>query len=271
MVSAINPDLVFPAWPSPVLPVLEGSAAAEGAAAPPQRPGFPVRRLLCVARNYAAHAEEMGFDAREVPFFFLKSLDSLLPCGPAPSSPHEQDEEDSLALLPFPPATAQLHHEIELVVAIHRDGEAIDPGAALAHVFGYGVGLDMTRRDLQAEAREKGRPWDAAKSFEGAAPVSALVPAERCGHPREGRIWLDVNGARRQEGNLNQLIWRVPEILAHVSKLFPLRAGDLVFTGTPAGVSAVGAGDRLVGGVDGLTTLAVMIGPPGAQPRPGVA
>lgn len=209
---------------------------------------FPVRRVYCIGRNYADHAREMGHDPdREPPFFFTKQADSLLPDG---------------ALLPYPVQTQDLHHEIELVVAIGRGGSDIAPAAALEHVFGYAVGLDMTRRDLQAEAKRLGRPWEIGKAFDGAAPCSAIVPAARIGHPAQGAIWLEVNGQPRQRGDLADMIWPVAELVAHMSRYFRLEAGDLIYTGTPAGVGAVQVGDRLHGGVDGVATLTVEIGPP---------
>jgi len=205
---------------------------------------FPVHRIYCVGRNYAAHAREMGHDPdREPPFFFQKNPDCLL----------------EGADFPYPPATSDVHHEIELVVALGEGGTGIAPQRALEHVFGYAVGIDMTRRDLQAEAKRLGRPWEVGKAFEHSAPCSALVPASRCGHPQRGRIWLEVNGEPRQDGDLAQMIWKVPEMIAFLSGLFTLRAGDLVFSGTPAGVGPTVRGDRLRGGVEGVGEIALSV------------
>jgi fumarylpyruvate hydrolase len=202
-----------------------------------------VRRIYCVGRNYAAHAREMGSDPdREPPFFFMKPADAIVPSG---------------ATLPFPPATRNLQHEIELVVVIGRGGHDIPAERALDHVYGYAVGLDMTRRDLQNEAKKTGRPWDMGKGFDHSAPCSAIVPASRIGHPAKGAIWVKVNGATRQEGDLAQQIWSVPETIACLSALVTLAPGDLIFTGTPEGVAAVAAGDRLEGHIDGIGDLTV--------------
>ncbi|AHL77519.1 5-carboxymethyl-2-hydroxymuconate isomerase [Stutzerimonas stutzeri] len=207
---------------------------------------FPVRRVYCVGRNYAEHAREMGHDPdREPPFFFTKHPDSLLPDG---------------SVFPYPTGTESVHHEIEMVVAIGRGGADIPVEQALEHVYGYAVGLDMTRRDLQAEAKKMGRPWAVAKSFDHAAPCSALVPAEKIGHPTEGRIWLEINGETRQEGDLAELIWSVPEVVAYLSRLFVLEPGDLIMTGTPAGVGPVQRGEHLSGGVQGIGTLDITVG-----------
>ena len=204
---------------------------------------FPVRRIYCVGRNYAAHAIEMGHDPdREPPFFFQKSPDTLLPGGGG---------------FAYPPKTGDVHFEIELVVALRRGGRAIPVGRALEHVYGYAVGLDMTRRDLQGEAKKLGRPWEVGKSFERSAPCSEVVPVALCGHPQAGAVWLEVNGERRQEGDLDQLIWKVPEVISYLSELFTLAPGDLIFTGTPAGVGPTVPGDRLVGQVEGIGELRV--------------
>ena len=206
---------------------------------------FPVHRIYCVGRNYAKHAREMGMDPeREPPFFFAKPADAVVPNGTP---------------VPYPPRTANLHHEIELVVAIGRGGRGIPVADALEHVFGYAVGLDLTRRDLQFEAREQGRPWDVAKGFDCSAPIGALRPAAQSGHLERGSIWLEVNGEARQRANLSEMIWSVPEIVAELSTYFELRAGDLIFTGTPEGVGPVQRGDSLVGGIDGLETLRITI------------
>jgi fumarylpyruvate hydrolase len=202
---------------------------------------FPVHRVYCVGRNYAAHAREMGMDPeREPPFFFSKPADAVLANGTP---------------VPYPPRTANLHHEIELVVAIGVGGRDIPLANALAHVFGYAVGNDLTRRDLQFAAREQGRPWDVSKGFDCSAPVSAIRPASEMGHVEHAAIWLEVNGEPRQRANLSEMIWSVPEIVAELSTYFELRPGDLIFTGTPEGVGPVRPGDSLVGGIDGLETL----------------
>jgi fumarylpyruvate hydrolase len=206
---------------------------------------FPVHRIYCVGRNYAAHAREMGMDpARDPPFFFSKPADAVVANGTP---------------VPYPPRTVNLHHEIELVVAIHRGGRDIPLERALDHVYGYAVGNDLTRRDLQFSAREQGRPWDVSKGFDGSAPVSAIRPAADVGHVERGVIWLEVNGETRQRSNLSDMIWSVPEIVAELSTYFELRPGDLVFTGTPEGVGPVRRGDSLVGGIDGLETLRTTI------------
>jgi fumarylpyruvate hydrolase len=205
---------------------------------------FPVHRIYCVGRNYAAHAREMGKDPeREAPFFFCKPADAVVANG---------------ARIPFPSRTSDLHHEIELVVAIGTGGANIVPSTALSHVFGYGVGLDLTRRDLQSEAKDKGRPWDTAKGFDRSAPITALTPAAAV-NLDHSKIWLKVNGAPRQQGALADMIWSVPEIIAELSTLFELAPGDLIYTGTPAGVAAIKLDDVLEGGIDGLETLEVTL------------
>lgn len=206
---------------------------------------FAVHRVYCVGRNYAAHAREMGMDPeREPPFFFSKPADAVVPNG---------------ASVTYPPRTTNLHHEIELVVAIGTGGRDIPLANALAHVFGYAVGNDLTRRDLQFAAREKGQPWDVSKGFDHSAPVSAIRRAAEVGHPERGLIWIEVNGERRQQADLSEMIWNVPEIISELSTLFELVPGDLIFTGTPAGVGPVQRGDSLVGGIDGLETLRTTI------------
>lgn len=212
---------------------------------------FPVRRIWCVGRNYAEHAREMGHDPnREPPFFFAKPADAIVLSG---------------ATIPFPPATEDLHHEIELVVAIGKAGVAIDEAAALDHVFGYAVGLDMTRRDRQAEAKKLQRPWEIGKAFDQSCPITPIVPTSRIGHPAKGAIWLKVNGAIRQQGDLAQQIWSVPETIAYLSRLVALAPGDLIMTGTPAGVGAVKPGDRLEGHVDGVGDLTIAYAAEGAR------
>ncbi|HVE51048.1 MAG TPA: fumarylacetoacetate hydrolase family protein [Casimicrobiaceae bacterium] len=202
---------------------------------------FPVRRIFCVGRNYAEHAREMGHDPeREPPFFFMKPATAIVNDG---------------ATLPFPVGSRDVHHEIELVVALGTQARDVDVERALEHVWGYTVGLDMTRRDLQGEAKKLGRPWEMGKSFDASAPCGDLRPAAEIGHPSSGAIWLEVNGARRQSGDLSQQIWSVPEQIAHLSRLVTLLPGDLIFTGTPAGVGAVHPGDRLKGHIDSIGDL----------------
>ena len=204
---------------------------------------FPVRRIYCVGRNYAAHAREMGHDPdREPPFFFMKPADALTEDG---------------SVISYPPATADLHHEIELVVALDKGGANIPEEKALECVFGYTVGLDMTRRDLQSDAKERGRPWDTGKGFDHSAPIGALRSATSIGHPTNARISLSVNGANRQDGNINQMIWNVPETIAYLSGLFELQPGDIIFTGTPHGVAAVEPGDRLECTIEGIAKLTI--------------
>ncbi|MEL0106052.1 MAG: fumarylacetoacetate hydrolase family protein [Rhodospirillaceae bacterium] len=204
---------------------------------------FPIRRIYCVGRNYAAHAREMGHDPdREPPFFFMKPADAYVPTGSS---------------LDFPQATKDLHHEIELVVAINKTGSNVPEDKALDIVYGYGVGLDMTRRDIQGEAKKMGRPWDMGKGFDHSAPMTALKPVSEVGHPNQGAIWLKVNGEVKQEGDLNQHIWNVPETISYLSGLVTLEPGDIIMMGTPAGVGPVQPGDKLEGHVDGVNDLAV--------------
>ena len=205
---------------------------------------FPVRRLYCVGRNYAEHTIEMGHDPdREPPFFFQKNPDSLVLDGQ----------------FPYPAASSDVHFEIELVVALQSGGSDIPVERAMDCVYGYAVGLDMTRRDLQGEAKKLGRPWEVGKSFEASAPCSAIVPASRIGHPTKGAVWLDVNGKRRQMGDLAQLIWKIPETISYLSGLFKLAGGDLIMTGTPAGVGAIQRGDVMKGGVEGVGEIEVRV------------
>ncbi|MCC5869035.1 MAG: fumarylacetoacetate hydrolase family protein [Gammaproteobacteria bacterium] len=222
---------------------------------PPQQPvvpingatkAWPVRRIYCVGRNYAAHAREMGRDPdREPPFFFLKPADAIVP---------------NNTPVPYPPRTSNLHHEIELVVAIGRSGRDVSVEDAPGLIFGFAVGNDLTRRDLQLQAREQGRPWDTGKGFDHSAPITAISPIEQTGLIQRGRIWLTVNGEQRQEADIADLIWDVPEVISELSTLFELMPGDLIYTGTPAGVGPVVAGDLIEGGVDGLDTLVTRIG-----------
>lgn len=223
-------DLVIPAPALVTTPVEDGGA-------------FPVRRIYCVGRNYADHAREMGADpVREAPFFFSKPRDALAPGG----------------AIPYPPATADLHHEVELVLALGRGGSDLTPEAAMACIWGAAVGIDFTRRDLQADAKAKGRPWDTAKGFDASAPIGLIRKGPA---PQSGAITLSVNGEVRQSGDLADMIWASAEILSHLSALFELAPGDLVFTGTPAGVGAVGVGDVLHARAGDLPGLQVTIAP----------
>ncbi|MGZ8358191.1 MAG: fumarylacetoacetate hydrolase family protein [Telluria sp.] len=205
---------------------------------------FPVRRIYCVGRNYVEHAKEMGFTGREPPFFFMKPADAVLPVA-----------EGEVGRMPYPTLTKDLHHEVELVVAIGSGGKAIPAADAMRHVFGYAVGLDMTRRDLQGEAKKLGRPWDVGKSFDHSAPIGPIRRAAECKVDADTRIALEVNGAVRQTSTIGKLIWSIGEILEHLSAAWQLQPGDLVFTGTPEGVAAVGRGDMLKAEVSGVGTL----------------
>ncbi|MGU3492420.1 fumarylacetoacetate hydrolase family protein [Xanthobacteraceae bacterium A53D] len=217
---------VIPAPAVPTLPVAGTDAL------------FPVHRIYCVGRNFADHAIEMGHDPnREPPFFFQKNSDNLVASG---------------STIPYPKLTSDVHYEIEMIVALKSGGDDIPVEKALDHVFGYGVGIDLTRRDIQAVQKKLGRPWDIAKAYEQSAPASGLVPAEKIGHPNAGRIWLSVNGDVKQDGDLNQMIWKVPEMIATLSTYFTLQPGDLIFAGTPAGVGPLVSGDVLKGGVAGV-------------------
>jgi fumarylpyruvate hydrolase len=216
------------------------SVAVDGADA-----RFPVRRIFCVGRNYEAHAREMGKDpTRDPPFFFMKPADAAV---------------DAPAVIAYPPETKNFHYEIELVVAIGKGGSAIAAENALDHVWGYGVGIDLTRRDLQLAARDAGRPWCWGKAFDRSAPIAPLRPAARVGHPARGRIWLAVNGQVKQDQDIADLIWNVPEIVAIISRSMALAPGDLIMTGTPAGVGPIVAGDKVTGGIDGLGEIAITI------------
>jgi fumarylpyruvate hydrolase len=208
---------------------------------------FPVRRVYCVGRNYAAHAREMGGDpTREPPFFFCKPADAIVCIGAGET-----------VTVPFPSETNDLHHEIELVVAIGRGGSRIAVERAHEHVFGHAVGLDMTRRDLQAQAKKTGRPWEAGKAFDQSAPIGPLQPVAATGPLGGAAIWLTVDGAERQRSTLDELIWSVPEVIANLSTLFELRPGDLIYTGTPEGVAKVERGQTMRGGIDGLGEIGV--------------
>jgi fumarylpyruvate hydrolase len=223
---------------------------------PPLRPSvaiegdlrrFPLRRIFCVALNYASHAREMGKEpSGEPPFFFSKPADAFAPDG---------------SVIPFPTETKNLHHEIELVAAIGRGGSGIEAANALDHVFGYAAGVDLTRRDLQSAARDLGRPWDLSKGFDHSAPMGAIRPAKLCGHLARGRITLSVNGELRQDGDLADMIWGVPDIIASLSRFVALAPGDLIFTGTPAGVGALQAGDRVEGSVEGAGSVSFALRP----------
>ena len=226
-------SFVIAAPPIPSLPVVGDSKR------------FPVNRIYCVGRNYADHAREMGHDPdREPPFFFMKPATAIVTDGQA---------------MAYPALSKDVHHELEMVVAIGKGGSNISADHALDHVWGYGLGLDMTRRDLQGEAKKMGRPWDTGKAFDQSAPCSALVPVSQCGHLSKGRIYLTVNGQVKQDGDLAMMIWNVPETIAYLSTLFTLMPGDLIFSGTPAGVAAVQRGDVLEGHVDGLPVLQTKI------------
>jgi len=222
-------DMVIAA-PAPIVVPVRGTDAV-----------FPVHRIYCVGRNYAAHTIEMGGDPnREEPFFFQKNPDNLLLGG---------------ADFPYPPKSNDVHHEIEMVVALGKGGKDIPLDKALDCVYGYGVALDMTRRDLQGECKKAGRPWEIGKAFEHSAPCSDIVPASEIGHPTDGAIWLKVNGEIRQTGDLNHMIWKVPEMISYLSGLFELKPGDLILSGTPSGVGAVKKGDVLDGHVAGVGDL----------------
>lgn len=209
---------------------------------------FPVHRIYCVGRNYAEHAKEMGFTGREAPFFFMKPADAVL-CA----------DEGAALSMPYPSLTSNLHHEIELVVAIGKGGKRIPAAQAMEHIWGYAVGLDMTRRDLQNDMKKQGRPWCIGKAFEASAPISAITPAAQAGDVQHAEIWLQVNGQDRQRSNVNQLIWNIAETIEHLSNAWELQPGDLIMTGTPEGVGAVQTGDVLEGGISGLGTLRVNI------------
>lgn len=224
-------DTVIPVPAAPMIPTMSGGA-------------FPVRRVYCIGRNFAAHAVEMGHDPdREPPFFFQKNPDNLDPSG----------------RFPYPPQSRDVHHEVELLIALKSGGADIAAADALDHVWGYGICLDMTRRDLQGEAKKMGRPWEIGKAFEHSAPVGPLHPAAAVGHPDHGRISLTVNGALAQDGDLNQMIWKTPEMIAYLSAHFELAAGDVIMAGTPAGVGPVVRGDVMVAAIDGLGSLTVTV------------
>jgi fumarylpyruvate hydrolase len=231
---------VFPPASQPAVAIAESDAR------------FAVRRIFCVGRNYESHAREMDPNAkREAPFFFTKPADAVVASG---------------SMVPYPSRTRDFHHEIELVVAIRSAGRDIPVGEARDHVFGYAVGIDLTRRDLQSEARKAGRPWDLSKGFDHSAPIGAIRTVAAVGHLEQAGIWLKVNGTVRQQANLSEMISNVAEIVAELSTLWELRPGDLIYTGTPAGVGPLQPGDSVEGGIDGLGTLAITIGPPAGKP-----
>jgi len=225
-------DYVVPAAPQPSLPV-SGTAAR-----------FPVRRIYCVGRNYLAHVREMGHDEKSPPFFFAKASDMIVEDG---------------GTVEYPPLTSNYHHEVELVVAIGKGGANIPVEAALDHVYGYAVGFDMTRRDLQQAAAKKGHPWEIGKSFDQSAPCGTIYPVAKVGHLSEGELQITVNGQVRQQSNLNLMVWDVPHIINHLSQQVRLEPGDLIYTGTPEGVSAVVAGDVMVGRIDKLGELTITV------------
>lgn len=209
---------------------------------------FPVHRIYCVGRNYAEHAKEMGFTGREPPFFFMKPADAVLVVN-----------EGDTGALPYPSLTANLHHEIELVVAIGKGGKNIAAADALQHIYGYAIGLDMTRRDLQNDMKKQGRPWCIGKGFDDSAPIGPITPAAQAGDVAQAAIWLNVNGQERQRSHVSQLIWSIAETIEHLSSAWMLQPGDLIYTGTPEGVGAVVQGDALEAGIDGLGTLRLRI------------
>jgi fumarylpyruvate hydrolase len=209
---------------------------------------FPVHRVYCVGRNYVEHAQEMGFTGREPPFFFMKPADALVVVGAG-----------CIGEIPYPPGTSNLHHEVELVVAIGQGGHDIPAAEAQRHVYGYAVGLDMTRRDLQNEAKKQGRPWEIGKSHDASAPIGPIVRREEAGEVERAAIALTVNGEPRQASNVAKLIWSIGEIVEHLSHYWTLQPGDLIFTGTPEGVAAVNRGDVMLGRVEGVGMLEVRV------------
>lgn len=227
---------VFPPAPVPSVPV-RGRAER-----------FPVHRIYCVGRNYEEHAKEMGFTGREPPFFFMKPADAIVPV-----------EAGATGQILYPSLTHNLHHEIELVVAIGVGGKNIAAADAGHHIFGYAVGLDMTRRDLQTDMKKQGRPWCIGKGYDASAPIGPITPAASAGDIGTAELWLQVNGADRQRSNVAKLIWNIAEVIEHLSAAWELQPGDLIYTGTPEGVAAVVSGDSMVGGVAGLADLAVNV------------
>jgi len=229
-------NTIFPA-PAPVAVPVHGESGL-----------FPVHRIYCVGRNYEEHAKEMGFTGREAPFFFLKPTDALVFVA-----------DGETGQMPYPSLTQNLHHEIELVVAIGKGGRDIPASEAMSHVYGYAVGLDMTRRDLQGEMKKQGRPWCIGKGFDHSAPMGPITKAADAGSVEHAEISLDVNGQTRQKSSTEQLMWKIPEIIEHLSAAWELQPGDLIFTGTPEGVAAVKSGDLMVGAVAGLGNLKIQI------------
>lgn len=233
--SADDKRYVIPVPPQPAIAVAGSSQV------------FPVRRIWCVGRNYIEHIREMGQDERQPPFFFAKPADAIVPDG---------------GTVPYPPLTKDMHHEVEMVVALKSGGSNIKPEKALDCIWGYGVGIDLTRRDLQIASREIKRPWEIGKAFDASAPCGPLRPTSEIGHPSKGRIALKVNGVVKQDGDLNQMIWSVPETIWKLSEMVELAAGDIIMTGTPAGVGALVAGDKVECEIEGVGKLTVTIGPP---------
>jgi fumarylpyruvate hydrolase len=228
-------DFVFPPAQQPSVAVADSESR------------FPIRRVFCVGRNYEAHAREMGNDpTREPPFFFMKPADAVIAAS---------------GVVPYPPLTDDMHHEVEMVVAIGKAGVRVHRDAALDLVWGYGVGVDLTRRDLQAVAKKMSRPWDWAKGFDASAPCGPLVPVGKTGHPRAGGISLSVNGETRQQGNLNELIWPVADVIAYISESVALAPGDLIFTGTPAGVGPLRPGENVKAAIEGVGEISFTVGP----------
>ena len=229
-------NYVFPPEPQVSVPVVGSDAR------------FPVRRIYCVGRNYAAHAREMGADERDPPFFFCKADNTIVVCPPGRS-----------VEIRYPDRTGDYQHEIELVAAIGKGGSNIPAAIANEHVFGYAVGLDMTRRDLQSQMKKQGRPWEVGKAFDRSAPIGPIFPASSIGHPKRGALWVQVDGNDRQRSDIELLIWSVPETIAQLSTLFELQPGDLIYTGTPEGVNAVARGQTMRGGIDGLGEIVVKV------------
>jgi fumarylpyruvate hydrolase len=229
-------EYVISSWDVPSLPIAGSNAR------------FPVRRIFCVGRNYVEHQKEMGGDGREQPFFFTKSAHDLVPLNAGQAG-----------AVHYPPMTSNYHWETEMVAVMGSGGYKIPAAKANEHIWGYAIGLDMTRRDLQQVGKDKGRPWTFGKDFDQAAPVGPITPASKIGHPTKGKLWLKVNGALRQNSDIDQMIWSVPEQIAFLTQYYTLEAGDLIMTGTPAGVGAAKPGDELVAGIEGLGELQVKI------------
>ncbi len=229
-------EYVISSWDIPSLPIVESNAR------------FPVRRIFCVGRNYVEHQKEMGGDGREQPFFFTKSAHDLVPLNVGQTGS-----------VRYPPMTNNYHWETELVAVMGSGGYKIPAAKANEHIWGYAIGLDMTRRDLQQVGKDKGRPWTFGKDFDQAAPAGAITPAAKIGHPTKAKLWLKVNGALRQDSDIDQMIWSIPEQIAFLTQYYTLEAGDLIMTGTPAGVGAAKPGDELLAGIDGLGQLKVKV------------